>query len=184
MAIIQNERMHDVLYQSLWMSYSDIQDIADTDTIPDRGSVSYISGFMERFVRADKLFTPDGFDTLTQRFRASRERGQPFYNKEVADFALFSLGMVPEGLDGKGLTSFYADTGSASYSWLYTQSSFPTFQELAENFLLYCAVITKARDRYMRIEEDGRGGIRIVPAYENVRFRGVQEPDGNLRKLN
>ncbi|HIG96935.1 MAG TPA: hypothetical protein HA230_01145 [Candidatus Aenigmarchaeota archaeon] len=184
MAIIQNERLHDVLHNSLWMSYSEVQPLLDTSTIPDRGSVAYISGFMERFVRSENLFTPDGFDTLTQKFVALRKKDKSFYNREVADFALFLSGMNPERLKKKGLVSFYSDTGTTSYSWLYTQSSFPTFQELGENFQLYGAVITNARDRYMRIEDDGSGGIRIVPVYEKMRFRGVQEPDGNLRKLN
>jgi len=184
MTIIQNERLCDVFRQSLWMSYSDTQPLSDTGAIPDRGSVAYISGFMERFVRSENLFTPDGFDTLTQRFFALHDRGESFYSREVADFTLFNLGMVPERLKAKGLMSFYTDTGATSYSWLYTQSSFPTFQELGENLPFYCAVITNARDRYMRIEDDGSGGIRIVPVYENVRFRGVQGPDGSLRELN
>lgn len=184
MTIIQDERLRDVLHQSLWMSYSDTQPLLDTGAIPDKGSVAYISGFMERFVRSENLFTPDGFDTLTQRFVALRNRGKSFYNRDVADFALFTFGMTPEKLRKKGLMSFYADTGATSYTWLYTQSSFPTFQELGENFLSYGEVITNARDRYMRIEDDGSGGIMIVPVYENVRFRVVQEPGGNLRKPN
>src|SRR3989338_4144210 len=102
MTIIQNERLCDVFRQSLWMSYSDTQPLSDTGAIPDRGSVAYISGFMERFVRSENLFTPDGFDTLTQRFFALHDRGESFYSREVADFALFNLGMVPERLKAKG----------------------------------------------------------------------------------
>ena len=102
MAIIQNERLHDVLHNSLWMSYSEVQPLLDTSTIPDRGSVAYISGFMERFVRSENLFTPDGFDTLTQKFVALRKKDKSFYNREVADFALFLSGMNPERLKKKG----------------------------------------------------------------------------------
>ena len=187
MGVIQDESLHDVLYNSLWMSCSEFDPrTTDTDvgTVRDMSSVAYISGFMERFVRSENLFTSYGFDTLTQRFVALRKKGKSFYNKEVADFALFNFGMLIEKLRKKGLVSFYTDIGATSYEWLYTQSSFPTFQELGENFTRYGAVITNARDRYMRVEDDGVGGIRIVPDYDNVRFRGVQEADGKLRKLN
>ncbi len=182
MAIIQDERLRDVLHHSLWMSYSDTQQLSDTGAVHDMGCVAYISGFMERFVRSENLFTPDSFDTLTQRFIALGNRGKSFYNREVADFSLFLLGMAPERLVRRGMASFYADTGATSYSWLYTQSSFPTFHELGRNFTLYCDVITNTRDRYMRIENDG--SVRIVPVYENVRFRGIQDKDGSVRELN
>ncbi|MBI4170523.1 MAG: hypothetical protein HY514_02430 [Candidatus Aenigmarchaeota archaeon] len=182
----------------LHLSFSDFdlmraQDLelgfADAFEPENEAVIEYLSGMMTNFLGIQRFFPADKnygrLETITERLLAQDRTPQNLLHQDVGNFALFTIGMFPEYLKERGMTSFYEEIGTASYRSLHKSalagSSMPSaatlYWMLAENFSIYAITITNARDKYMHFEKKG-GKFMISPVYERSRTKGILRGDG------